>query len=65
MVERLTKPEPVAGATLKRPDGSIFMELPEVPFNASEEATKPVEEQRVIDPETGYFGKKIEQLNQG
>ena len=49
----------------KRPDGSIFMELPEVPFNASEEATKPVEEQRVIDPETGYFGKKIEQLNQG
>lgn len=65
MVERLTKPEPVAGAKLKRPDGSVFMELPEVPFDPVAEEQKPVEEQRVIDPDTGYFGKTIEQLNQG
>lgn len=63
MVERITQPEPISGATLRRPDGSVFMELPKTPFNPTEEALKPDEEQRKIDPDTGYFGKTIEQLN--
>ena len=67
MVYRIEKPQssPVSGASLKRPDGSVYIQLPENPYNPAEEAKKPEEEQRKIDPQTGYFVKTVEQLKQG
>ena len=54
MVKRITKSSPVGGAKLKKPDGSIYIELPETPFDATKEG-----ETRKIDEKTGYFGKKV------
>jgi hypothetical protein len=67
MVYRIEKPDssPVAGASLKRPDGSVYIQLPENPFNPAEEALKPESEQRKVDPSTGYYVKTVEQLKQG
>jgi hypothetical protein len=66
MVERLThtEPNPIGGATLRTPDGSVILELAEVPFNPATELEKDIEEQRMIDHDTGYFGKTIEQLKE-
>jgi hypothetical protein len=64
MVERLSQPNPIGNATLRTPDGSILVELPEVPFNPIEEAEKDSNEQRMIDQNTGYFGKTVEQLKE-
>ena len=54
MVKRITKSSPVGGAKLKKPDGSIYLELPETPYDATKEG-----ETRKIDEKTGYFGKKV------
>ena len=37
MVKRITKSSPVGGAKLKKPDGSIYLELPETPYDATKE----------------------------
>jgi hypothetical protein len=42
-------PKPVANARLRKPDGSTYVELPNVPFDASKEG-----ETRTINAETGY-----------
>jgi hypothetical protein len=64
MVERLSQPNPIGNATLRTPEGSILVELPEVPFNPVDEVEKDITEQRMIDQDTGYFGKTVEQLKE-
>jgi hypothetical protein len=61
MVQRLNtiKPSPKGGAQLRKPDGTVYLKLPETPYTPS------TDDERKIDPETGYFGKTVEQLKQG
>ena len=60
MVQRITKvnDKPVGGAILKKPDGSTYLQLPENTLDPSNLALT-----QKIDPETGYFGKTVVQLN--
>ncbi len=54
MVTRITKTKPTGGAKLRRPNGDTYLELPDTPYDPSDE-----DETRTIDTKTGYFGKKI------
>jgi hypothetical protein len=53
MVKRLNitkvNNKPVANARLRKPDGSTYIELPSVPFDASKEG-----ETRTVNTSTGY-----------
>jgi hypothetical protein len=61
MVQRITpkvNEKPVANATLRKPDGSTYLQLPANPLDPDNLAPT-----QKIDPETGYFGKTVVQLN--
>ena len=54
MVKRITKTKPTGGAKLKRPNGDTYLELPDTPYDRSDEDATSTR-----DTKTGYFGKKI------
>ena len=65
-IKRTTKTSasPTGGATIRKVNGDVYVQLPETPFDPVVEAAKPEAEQRKINQTTGYFGTKVTDLGE-
>jgi len=58
-VRQIIKPvAPSSGAILRKPNGDIYLELPETPYVPHKEG-----ETRKINDNTGYWVKKVNESN--